>query len=133
MNYLDLATRIAKANSSKDKHFLFGVVCLRRDGAVITSTNIRTMDPMVEAHAESRALRKAGHGATLWIARIDRHGQWVMAKPCMQCASLIRNHDVKQVYYTVSKDTYAVWNVQCPPTFASAMLSRKSKSKQLSV
>jgi tRNA(Arg) A34 adenosine deaminase TadA len=133
MNYLDLATRIAKANASRDKHFSFGCVSIREDGAIIVASNIRTRDPIVSAHAESRAIRKSGYGATLYVVRIDRRGQWGLARPCVECQSLIRNHNVRRVYYSVSPETYAVWNVQCPPISASAMLSRKSKLGKLSV
>jgi tRNA(Arg) A34 adenosine deaminase TadA len=114
MKYLDLATRIAKANytSANEKHFLFGAVCLRQDGALVISHNIRTQDPNIGAHAESRVLRKSGHGSILFLVRINRHGQWAMAKPCPGCSSLIRNRNVKRVYYSVEPNTYAVWDVQ---------------------
>jgi cytidine deaminase len=113
MNYLDLAARIAKSNSfGMKKHFLFGAVCRRKDGALVVSSNIRTANPDINAHAESRILRKSGHGAILWLVRIDRSGNWAMAKPCAGCQALIRNHNIKRVYYSVSKDIYAVWNVK---------------------
>ena len=113
MKYLDLAVRVAKANyvTADHKHFLFGAVCLRKDGAVVVSSNIRTTDPSVNAHAESRILRKAGHGAILWLARVDRHGKWAMSKPCPNCSTLIVNRNVKRVYYTVEDNVYAVWDV----------------------
>jgi tRNA(Arg) A34 adenosine deaminase TadA len=112
MKYLELATRVAKANSlpGKDKHFLFGAVCLREDGAIVVSSNIRTQDRLGMAHAEARALRKGGQGSTLWVVRINRLGQWAMAKPCPQCQNLIRHKKTKRVYYTVGVDTYSVWN-----------------------
>jgi tRNA(Arg) A34 adenosine deaminase TadA len=113
MNYLNLAARIAKSHSfGLSKHFLFGAICVRRDGAIVTSYNIRTKNPGISAHAEARCLRKAGYGSTLYIVRIDRAGNWCMAKPCAGCASLIRNRGVRKVFYTVSEKIYAVWNVQ---------------------
>ena len=112
MKYLELATRVAKANftSGNDKHFLFGAVCLRDDGAIVVASNIRTANPLRMAHAEARCLRKAGQGSTLWLVRINRLGQWAMAKPCPQCQNLIRHKKTKRVYYTVGTDTYSVWN-----------------------
>ena len=91
--------------------FFFGCVALRDDGAIITSTNIRTQLPMIAAHAEARALRKCGQEAILWIARIDRNRNRALARPCSGCQTLIKNRCVKRVYYTVDNNTYSVWDV----------------------
>ena len=111
MKNLNLAARIAAGTCWQEKHFLLGAVAKREDGAIVVATNLRTQDRVHDAHAEYRVLKKAGTGATLWVARIDRKGQWAMAKPCSRCQALIRNKKVKRVYYTVSPDTYAIWNV----------------------
>ena len=113
MNYLDLATKIAKANSyaSSQKHYSFGCVALRKDGAIVTSTNIRSRHRCASAHAEARVLKKAGHGAILWVVRIDRSGNWAMAKPCVHCESFIRNKMVKRVHYTISPNEYGTLNL----------------------
>jgi tRNA(Arg) A34 adenosine deaminase TadA len=112
VKYLDLAVRIAKANyvPASDRHYLFGCVAIRDDNAIVVSTNIRTREPTINAHAEGRIAKKCGHGAVLYLARIDRQGRWCNSKPCPGCTSLIRNRMVKRVYYTVSQDVYAVWN-----------------------
>jgi tRNA(Arg) A34 adenosine deaminase TadA len=112
MKYLDLAIQVAKGNASRSKHFTFGCVALREDGGLICMTNIRTRDPMIQAHSETRALKRAGYGATLYVVRLDRAGNWCMAKPCVGCQSLIKNRGVRKVFYTVSENTYAVWNVR---------------------
>lgn len=108
MKYLELACRIAAGACWQEKHFLLAAVAQREDGAIVTATNIRTQDRIHSAHAEYRALKKAGTGATLWVARIDRYGQWAMAKPCSKCESLIKNKRVKRVYYTISPNEYGV-------------------------
>lgn len=110
MKYLELATRIALANTQA-KTYLFGAVALRSDGAIVTSTNIRTQTPEHSAHAEYRLLKKAGRGSTIWVARIDRQGDWAMAKPCPKCQTLIKNKGVERVYYTIAPDEYGVWKV----------------------
>ncbi len=110
MKYLDLATRIAKSNTQA-KSFLFGIVAERADGAVVISTNVRTQHPMPAAHAERRVLSKSGFGATLWIARIDRFGNWAIAKPCKNCQTYIKNKGVKKVFYTIGPNEYGVWKV----------------------
>ena len=111
MKYLELATKIAKANAAVEKHFLFGIVAQRNDGTIVISTNIRTRNPMIAAHSEARILKKCDQGATLWISRIDRMGNWVMAQPCSQCSSLIRNRGVRKVHFTISNGVYGVWDV----------------------
>jgi tRNA(Arg) A34 adenosine deaminase TadA len=114
MKYLDLATQVARGSfvPQKDKSFLFGCVAIRDDGAIVVATNIATQNPMPSAHSEVRCLKRGGYGATLYVARIDRQGNWAIAKPCSSCSSLIRNRGVKKVYYTIAPKTYAVWNVQ---------------------
>ena len=108
MKYLELAARFAAGASWQEKHFLLGAVAVRQDGAIVAATNIRTQDREHSAHAEYRVLKKAGIGATLWVARIDRYGQWAMAKPCSKCQTLIKNKRVKRVYYTISPNEYGV-------------------------
>lgn len=111
MDYFDLATRIARANivSSNEKNYLFGVVAKREDGAIATSSNVRTEHRSISAHAEARVLRKAGVGATLWLVRITRDGIWAMSKPCKLCQAYLSNRMVKRVYYSIGHNEYGVW------------------------
>lgn len=107
MKYLDLAAKIALGKSD-NKHFLLGAVAERNDGAIVISTNVRTPDANHGAHAETRILKKAGAGATIWLARIDRKGQWAMSRPCHRCQILLKNKRVRRVYYTISPGEYGV-------------------------
>jgi tRNA(Arg) A34 adenosine deaminase TadA len=108
MKYLNLAARIAAGATWQEKHFLLGAVAIRQDGAIVVASNLRTQDRLHSAHAEYRVLKKAGTNATLYVARIDRQGQWAMAKPCIKCQSLIKNKKVKCIYYTISPNEYGV-------------------------
>ena len=110
MKYLELATQIARANSSA-KSFLFGIVAEKSDRSIVISTNLRTKEPCHSAHAEHRVLRKCGWGATLWIARVDRNNNWALAKPCVKCQALIKNKGVVKVIYTISPGEYGVWKI----------------------
>lgn len=110
MKYLDLAIRIAKGGNI-DRNYLIGCVSLREDGAIVVSPNSLTKRPEHAAHAELKALRKSGLGATLWVARIMRSGEWACAKPCIKCQSLIRNKEVKKVFYTIGPNEYGCWDV----------------------
>lgn len=116
MNYLDLATRIAKADLEKinkfqyRKNYVFGAVCIRYDGTIAVSNNILTKIPNPNAHAEKRVLYKSGFDAkALYIVRITKHGNWAIAKPCNHCEQLIFNKRVRKVIYSVEPGVYQVW------------------------
>jgi tRNA(Arg) A34 adenosine deaminase TadA len=110
MKYLELAARIAKGAAWHEKHFLLGAVAIRDDGAIVVAPNIRTQHREHAAHAEHRILKKSGAGSILFVARIDRYGEWAMAKPCSKCQALIKNKKVKRVYYTISRNEYGIWD-----------------------
>lgn len=105
------AARIATAYKNHDKNFLLGCVALRKDGAYVYSVNETVVQEKTpSAHAEARALRKAGNGAILWVARVLKDGKtWALAKPCKTCSSLIENKKVQKVYYTIGPNEYGVW------------------------
>ena len=113
MNYLEMATRLAKADvhkySAHRKNFLFSGVAVRQDGSITCGNNILTELPNPNAHAEKRILSKAGYGATLYLVRIKRDGTWAMAKPCRHCETFIKNMKVRKVVYTVGPNRYEVW------------------------
>jgi tRNA(Arg) A34 adenosine deaminase TadA len=111
MKYLDLAVRIAKGGSEY-RNYLIGCVGLRTDGAIVVAPNSWTKDPEPAAHAEARTVKKSNKGSTLYVARVHRSGDWACAKPCVKCQALIRNKEVKRVFYTISNNEYSVWNVE---------------------
>lgn len=111
MKYLDLAIKIAKGGN-EDRNYLIGCVGVRTDSAVVVSQNILTKKPEHTAHAESRALKKCDKGSILYVARVHRSGDWANAKPCIKCQTLIRNKEVKKVYYTLGPNEWGCWNVE---------------------
>ncbi|SRR5260221_8696209 len=102
MKYMEMAVQLAYGQNSENKHFMLSVVAKRADGSLLVSSNIRTAHPIHHAHAEHRVLRKAGHGATLWVARVDRNLNICNSKPCQKCEAFCRNMRVKRVFYSVS-------------------------------
>lgn len=111
MKLLIEAARIAFETKQQNKNFLLGCIAQRKDGVFVRSTNSTVRVPTPSAHAESRVLRKAGYGATLWVARVIRDGSWALAKPCIDCQILIKNRGVKRVYYTIGPNEYGVWEL----------------------
>jgi tRNA(Arg) A34 adenosine deaminase TadA len=107
-----LHTLGAIAHGADDgKEYLLASMVLRRDGAIVISHNAKTKTPTPSCHAEARVLRKSDAGATLYVARVTRDGQWAIAKPCVNCQTAIRNKRVKRVYYTIGPNEYGIWDV----------------------
>jgi tRNA(Arg) A34 adenosine deaminase TadA len=105
MKLLHLAARLAKDSGLPRTYRLYCIV-LRRDGAIVGSPNGTPQYPDVNSHAESRAMRKAGRGAIAFCARINRSGEWALAKPCRLCEPYLRNRGVAKIYYTISPGVY---------------------------
>lgn len=107
MKYLKLAAKIAKDNQKEDKRFDLGCVGIRKDGVVVSGTNVTTpYNRSPSQHAESRVIRKCGRGAVLFIARILKDGSWAQSKPCHNCFTLIKNMGIKKIYYTTGPKAY---------------------------
>ena len=96
---LETAVRVADIRTHR-----IGAVAVRRDGVIVAAANIPSQGPTLEAHAEFRCLRKAGKGATLYVARALPGGGWGLARPCSGCAGLIRAKKVSKVFYTLGVD-----------------------------
>jgi tRNA(Arg) A34 adenosine deaminase TadA len=106
-SYLDFAAGVAKGGA--ERNYRLGCVAKRADGALVTSRNERTKTPNPAAHAEVRALKKAGKNATLWVARVTNDGEWTFAKPCPRCQAYIISKEVYKVYYTISPGHFGIW------------------------
>lgn len=108
MKMLHEAAKLAFSGSRK-KHHLLACVAKRKDGATVSSRNGMTRTPCPSVHAEARVLKKAGHGAIIYVAKVQKStGEWGLAKPCDDCMKLIRNKNVKRVYYTIGPNEYGV-------------------------
>lgn len=105
---IELAAKVAQSGNP-DRNFRLGCVAQRKDGAIVFSTNEKTQKPNPCAHAEARVLRKAGYGATLWVARITSNGSLTMAKPCPKCQAKIRSYGVKKVIYSIAPGEFGTW------------------------
>jgi deoxycytidylate deaminase len=57
-------------------------------------------------HAEIDAIKKAKDvsGATIYVARVNRHGEQRDSKPCSRCYEVIRNSGIKKIIYTTSEE-----------------------------
>lgn len=53
-------------------------------------------------HAEFRAIlnRRGDKGDTIYVARMDSHGNIKIAKPCAVCQEIMKMFDIKVAYYS---------------------------------
>ena len=103
---LCLAAKAAKVGTDI-RQYAIGVVAIRFDGSVVITRNAPARDHSPSLHAEARALKRAGMGAKLFVARMSTTGKMALAKPCKECQKLIRSMRCKSVLYTVDNEH---WN-----------------------
>ncbi len=110
---LEAAALLAFSTKNREKNFFHGCIVQREDGAFVKSVNSTFVENKTPpAHAEARALRKAGRGGVLWVARVSRHGDWAMSQPCPTCRALIINKGIRKVFYTIGPGEFGVWEPQ---------------------
>lgn len=98
---LRLTVELARTGLTDDKGFFLAAIAIRKDGVIVGSRNGSAEKPTLSIHAEARVLKKAGFGATLYVARVRRDGTPTIAMPCDGCMRLIRAKRVERVYWTV--------------------------------
>lgn len=102
---------VGVALTSQQKYRL-GAVLVKKGKVISVGTNIRRNhpdvcdDPMSQSGicAERMAIKRAGHnaeGAYLYVARVGKTGQPLLAKPCSRCVEAIEKAKVKRVIFTL--------------------------------
>lgn len=115
---LDLAADTAFDTISRSKQAYFlGAVGIRRDGAIVAATNQAQTQAMISgapadrnwsAHAERRLCRKLDAGSFIFVARVNRKGEWRMSRPCDRCQRSLQHRRVRMAYYTIAPGEYGV-------------------------
>ena len=62
-------------------------------------------------HAEVDCIIKARQdltGTTMYVVRINNHGQLMNSKPCKCCSMYLKHVGIKRVYYSIDKYPYIV-------------------------
>lgn len=101
--FLGMAAGIAMTSKCRFRH---GCIVVKSGRVLAASPNIWRNNPLYvdwqhcSIHAEARALRKAGFPkrATVYVCRINRHGELRYSKPCDGCMSLIEELQCKVVH-----------------------------------
>lgn len=101
MNEIQLAINVATKREDL-RTYKVGAVAIRKDGTKVFSRNEGVKVPTPSAHAEARLMKKAGHGSTVYVARVIADGSPALARPCPRCMALLVSYKVKKVHYTTS-------------------------------
>lgn len=105
LELLQIAGQVAMSSTDRCRKAMIGAVAQRRDGVLVHARNGSMLNPIgckPSLHAEARVLRKAGHGAIVYVCRVKKDGSLAMAKPCKFCMSALRSRKVSMVYWSIS-------------------------------
>lgn len=118
--WLDLAVRSAESSECEQQH---GAIIVKSGSPLAIGVNKwRNRDTMIDSnhkndtsnnvsiyneisiHAEMDALSRVKNprGATIYIARVNAHGDERMSAPCYDCAEALRSAGIHKVVYTTS-------------------------------
>lgn len=113
--FIDLAAKVAQQSDSPD--YRHGAVLARGSNAVNVSFNKnsfcsfgqRFRDPNQgnpTLHAELGVIlgmeRKITEGATVYVARVGKNGDYRLSKPCHMCYAAMKHVGIKRVVYTIN-------------------------------
>jgi cytidine deaminase len=110
-NYIQSMIRIAceiALQGDEDRHYRLGAIARRKDGAIVNACNGRPSHVHAPSHAEFRLCRKLDSSKTVYVARINKHGEMAMAKPCRACQIALRRRKIEKVIYTINNNEYGV-------------------------
>lgn len=101
--YLDMACGVAMTSECRMKH---GAIVVRHSKILGASPNVEKNNPKftgwenASVHAEIRALKRAGWPvkATVYVARVNNHGERRMSKPCANCQEILNKFKIRVVY-----------------------------------
>lgn len=103
---LELAARIAATSDCRMK---VGAVLVKGGRILARGTNKMRNNPAYivpwtecSEHAEESVLRQVrnARGTTIYVARVNRKGEWRLAKPCDRCQVALDLAGVTKVVYT---------------------------------
>ena len=112
---IELSAKVAQQSDSPD--YRHGAVLVRGSNALNTSFNKNTFcsfgqrfrhpehgDPTL--HAELGVIlgmdRKSTEGATVYVARVGKNGDYRLSKPCSMCYTAMKHVGIKRVVYTIN-------------------------------
>ncbi len=115
---IEIATKVAQANESYPK-WPMGCVILKGGAVQAIGLNVWKGESLYldnhsncSIHCEVAALRQMRYrakGCVMFVARIMRSGKVGLAKPCVNCQTVIEDAGIKRVIYTVNPHETGEW------------------------
>lgn len=103
---LKAALALAELSKCRQQH---GAVLMKNGVVLAAGTNV-IREPVSDrnfrscsVHAEALVISQAGtaaSGSTIYVARINKAGDYVDSTPCKRCQGLMRRKGIKKVYHT---------------------------------
>lgn len=101
--FLDMAAGVALESECKFRH---GAIVVMHGRVRGSSPNLYKNDPRYvdhrhsQIHAEIAAMKKAGwpRRATIYVARVNGHGETRLSKPCANCAEILEEFRCKVIW-----------------------------------
>ena len=94
-------SKIISSCKNENRHVKFGRRFRRRDCGYATQ------------HAELGCIlgidRTVTTGATLYVVRIGKAGDYRLSKPCDMCQQVIKHVGIKKVYYSINDKKYGTY------------------------
>ena len=59
---------------------------------------------MFSAHAEARLARKLDVGSKVFVTRVNKRGDWRLARPCPNCFRVLWAKGVQTIWWTTGKN-----------------------------
>lgn len=114
--YMSLAGRVAQQSCNDIRH---GAVLVSGNSVVNVSANKNSFCSFgsrfrkesiqpgcATVHAELGAIlgidRSKTHNADIYVARIDKQGDYKMSKPCPMCEAALRHVGIRRVIFTIN-------------------------------
>ncbi len=117
MNMITRLLNLAAAKASKSKLndkrcFRLGAVGVRSDGAIVHACNGSDYNRNKSIHCEARLSKKLDLYSIVFVARVNRAGEWSLSRPCPDCIRSLQSRMVNKVYYTICPGEYGVINLK---------------------
>ncbi len=121
--YLRLAAKAAE--QSGHDTFRHGAVLIRGGSVLNIASNsdnhtsfgqrFRTAAGRATHHAETACIlgldRSITSGGTMYVARINKAGEWKMSKPCSMCHEVMKFVGIKRVVYTIGDNEWGTYKI----------------------
>jgi len=66
-------------------------------------------------HAETACVlgldKSTTHGSTIYVARVNKEGEWKMSKPCSMCHEVMLFVGIKKVVYTIGPSEWGIYKI----------------------